>query len=290
MRSPVISPSLSSATFTIGGTSSATQAGDYTATATACGTFIGSDNALSWNSAKAPATVILGNLATTFDSTPKTVTATTSPVGKSATITYAGSSTAPTLPGNYAVVATVTDPNYAGSTSGTLVITDNGPVVTAHSSSRNVLAPGDDLTLSVTVAATGTPTYQWYHDGRAINGATGGTYSINDATYAAAGAYWVTITNAAGSARSAPFFVLVAPMVTQARVWGGSFYGVNMEPPAGMNDLVAISACGNDFVLALRRNGTVTGWGSNLNGRLSIPANLTPMSSRSRAAGTLPWR
>ena len=73
--------------------------------------------------AKAPATVILGNLTRMFDGQPKPVTATTSPPGKDVIVTYAGSSTAPSAVGSYAVVATIDDFNYQGSTTGTLVIT-----------------------------------------------------------------------------------------------------------------------------------------------------------------------
>ena len=68
------------------------------------------------------ATVILSNLAATYDGTPKVVMATTTPPGLSVAITYNGSPTAPTAVGNYTVLATVIDPNYQGSATGTLVI------------------------------------------------------------------------------------------------------------------------------------------------------------------------
>jgi hypothetical protein len=50
------------------------------------------------------------------------VKATTSPVGLTVTITYNGSPTVPTLPGAYTVVATIVDPNYAGSQTATLAV------------------------------------------------------------------------------------------------------------------------------------------------------------------------
>jgi hypothetical protein len=71
---------------------------------------------------KNAATVTLGNLVVTYDGTPKPATATTNPSGLAVTITYNGSSTPPTLPGSYTVVASVNDPNYVGSATGTLVI------------------------------------------------------------------------------------------------------------------------------------------------------------------------
>ena len=70
----------------------------------------------------AAATVILGNLSPTYDGNPKPVSVTTTPSGLSYSLTYAGSPSAPTNAGTYAVVATITDPNYTGSASGSLVI------------------------------------------------------------------------------------------------------------------------------------------------------------------------
>jgi hypothetical protein len=71
---------------------------------------------------KATAMVTLGNLAANFDATPKSATATTDPAGLNVAFTYNGSTTAPTSAGSYAVVATVNDPDYQGTASGTLVI------------------------------------------------------------------------------------------------------------------------------------------------------------------------
>lgn len=79
---------------------------------------------------KATATLSLSNTIYTYDGTPKTVTVTTSPVGLTVvSVTYNGSGTAPTNAGNYAVVATLTNANYQGSTSGTLTIIKATPVI-----------------------------------------------------------------------------------------------------------------------------------------------------------------
>jgi len=72
--------------------------------------------------AKATAWVILSNLSHTYDGTPKSATATTTPSGLTVTITYGGSTTAPTNAGSYAIVATITNANYQGTASSTLVI------------------------------------------------------------------------------------------------------------------------------------------------------------------------
>jgi hypothetical protein len=72
---------------------------------------------------KAEATIALAGLAAMYDGAPHAVVATTSPAGLEVDVTYNGSAAPPIAPGSYAVVATVNDPNYFGSATGTLLIT-----------------------------------------------------------------------------------------------------------------------------------------------------------------------
>lgn len=71
---------------------------------------------------KANASILLEDLSPFADGTPKTPTATTTPAGLAVSFTFNGSSTAPTHAGSYAVVATINDSNYQGSTSTTMLI------------------------------------------------------------------------------------------------------------------------------------------------------------------------
>ena len=71
----------------------------------------------------ASATIALAGLVQPYDGTPRSVTVTTTPPGVTYAVTYNGNTTAPTNPGTYAVAVTITDPNYTGSASGSLVIT-----------------------------------------------------------------------------------------------------------------------------------------------------------------------
>ena len=72
---------------------------------------------------KKTATVDLSNLNQVYDGSAKSVGAsTTNPAGLNANVTYDGSTTAPTNAGSYAVVANVSDNNYQGTATGTLVI------------------------------------------------------------------------------------------------------------------------------------------------------------------------
>jgi len=71
---------------------------------------------------RAPATVSLTHLSQTYDGSPKPVTATTLPAGLSVTLLYDGSPTPPIFAGSYSVTATITDSDYQGSATETLLI------------------------------------------------------------------------------------------------------------------------------------------------------------------------
>ena len=86
---------------------------------------------------KASVTVSLGNLTQIYDGAPKPATATTNPSGISLALAYSGingtvygpSATAPTGAGSYSVAATISDPNYSGSGSGTLLVNKATPSI-----------------------------------------------------------------------------------------------------------------------------------------------------------------
>ena len=72
------------------------------------------------------------------------------------TFTYNGSSTLPTAAGSYTVVATIDDPNYAGTATGTLVIAQASQSITFSplSSPITYTAP---IPLTATGGASGNP-------------------------------------------------------------------------------------------------------------------------------------
>jgi hypothetical protein len=107
---------------------------------------------------KRTATVTLGNLTQTYTGSPLSATATTVPGGLAVTFSYNGSGTPPTAGGSYAVVATVTDADYAGSATGTMTIAPLTPSVSLSSSSNPAVAEiGVVFTASVR-SSVGTPT------------------------------------------------------------------------------------------------------------------------------------
>jgi hypothetical protein len=80
--------------------------------------------------------VTLGSLTPTYTGSALAATATTNPTGLTVTFTYNGSSTVPTAAGSYTVVGTITDANYQGSNTGTLVIGKATLTISANNASR----------------------------------------------------------------------------------------------------------------------------------------------------------
>ena len=91
----------------------------------------------------AAASITLGNLTQTYDGAEKSVTVTTDPIGRSHSVTYNDSPTKPTEAGTYAVVATITDPNYQGGAAASLVIE---PGITTWSSWQGEFFSGIEQT------------------------------------------------------------------------------------------------------------------------------------------------
>ncbi len=113
--------SLAGTTLTITGagtvvvTASQAASADYTAAADV-------PRSITVGKATATVTLVAASLSATYDGTPKAAAVTTAPAGLTVNVTYAGSATAPTSAGTYAVVATVSDANHQGSASGSLSI------------------------------------------------------------------------------------------------------------------------------------------------------------------------
>lgn len=147
--------------------------GTISGTPGAAGTFnvlIGATNlagtgtaSLALTIAPAPATVTLTGssngqpIRVAYDGAAKTPSITTTPAGVPVTFTFNGSSTPPSLPGTYAVTASVSDPNYTGSTQGTLVITTTALV--RHAPTLNAGLDGSLQLLSAEDFALGSAAY-----------------------------------------------------------------------------------------------------------------------------------
>ncbi|MGA9667566.1 MAG: MBG domain-containing protein, partial [Terracidiphilus sp.] len=188
-------PSGLTVTYTYNGSSTApTAAGSYAVVATINDpNYMGSTTGtLVVSKAAATVTLTPSSLSQTYTGSPLSVTSTTNPVGLTVTYTYNGSSTAPTAAGSYAVVATINDLNYTGSTMGTLVIAKAAlavPVVVVTSNANPVMAQ-TAVTLTATISSTsGQPTGTVnFLDGGAVVGegtVSGGATTLTTSTLAA---------------------------------------------------------------------------------------------------------
>lgn len=154
--------------------------------------------------APAPATVALGNLSQIYDGSPKAATAVTAPAGLPVAISYAGQATAPVDAGTYPITAVVTDPNYAGSASGTLTIGKASASIALgdltqsyDGTAKTATATADPAGLAVTLSYDGTATPPILPGAHAVSA------TIDDANHAgtATGTLLVTIS---ALARHAP--------------------------------------------------------------------------------------
>jgi hypothetical protein len=105
---------------------------------------------------KATATVTISSTNQTYNGSARPVSISTTPSGLSNTVTYNGSSSAPTNAGSYPVLATITDSNYEGSTSATLTIAKaSSTILTAPTA--GTITFGQTLANSSLTGGTSTP-------------------------------------------------------------------------------------------------------------------------------------
>lgn len=195
------------------------------------------------------------------------------------------------------------------------------PVVLAQPTWR-VANAGVPLRIAPAVAGSAPLRFQWSREGVELPDQTNAVLVLESPTEADAGRYTLAMSNALGTAASAPVQLVVRPGrgpgavvawgapvppadfgVMQDFQFGQNFaFGVRpdgsvkawldtslaspalVRPPAGLSNAVAV-ACGSAFALALRDDGTVTAWGSPDGGVLDIPAGLDHVVAI--AAGTM---
>jgi sugar lactone lactonase YvrE len=126
-----------------------------------------------------PATVTLANLEAAYDGNPHSPTATTVPAGLNVTLTYNGSTTAPSAVGRYSVVGTVVDPIYAGTGMGTMEIYSTGLATTTWIVNQDSTVSHLSSAGAVT-ATVGTPSGTSTYGAIAID-STGNAWSVTNA-------------------------------------------------------------------------------------------------------------
>ena len=188
--------------------------------------------AFSTTASKGTATITLDSLTQIYDGTARNVKVTTAPAGlTTVNVTYNGLATAPTAAGTYAVVATLDNPSWQGTTSGTLTV-----------------GKGTQPALTVTGSNAGT-----YNS--TVQLATGGGGGIGGVTFAAGTSAACTVTAAGlvsiisgigdcaiiatkagdpnyGPATSTPFVITVSKARTVITISNLSFSYDNTTKPA----------------------------------------------------------
>ena len=227
--------------------------------------------------AKAAATVTLTNLNQFYDALPKPVTVTTNPAGLAVVITYDGSSVPPTNVGSYTVTASVNDPNYEGSSTGTLVIVLLAPSIVTHPANVSALMGG---TATFSVVAGGSPvlTYQWSKDNNVIAGATGSTLTINNVQATNLGSYAVVVTNGAGNVTStaATLSIAASAIIRHAPVLNSALVSGSLRQLLGENvTLNGSSSVSGDLLVPGTPNVVLNG-SPNYGGTLAGSGNAGP--------------
>ena len=268
-QGPTITPNPAGATYSLGGTPSATAAGSYSVSVTANGNYTGTSGAVGYTINKATASVTLSNLTKTYNGSPQGATVTTGPGGLSVSVTYNGSSTVPTNAGSYSVVATVTDPNYTGSASGTLTI---NPEPVTFSITPSFPYNGSSQSPTITPSVGGAT----YSVSGTTSATAAGSYSVTAAAY---GNYTGTTTGTWTINASSASFSISPTSFT----YNGSSQGPTITPsPAG----VTFGTAGTPAATAAGSY-TVT---ATANGSYSGTSGATPWTiSKATPAGTLTW-
>ncbi len=209
--------------------------------------------------AQAPATITLNSasLSAVFDGTAHAVTGTTAPAGLSFAITYNGQTNSPpTNAGSYTVIATITDPTFTGSTTGTLVIAPEAQTITFTTAASYVPQVGVPFTVSATATGGGTVRFAIASGNATATGTNNATITIADTSPVAIRATQAgdANNNPATTAPVPPSTLATDLVVTAASptvltsTYTQNFDGIGIALPAGWHVFTgaAASALGTD--------------------------------------------
>ncbi len=133
---------------------------------------------------RAEVSISLTGLHQTYDGTPRTVTATTSPAGLPVKLLYDGAEAAPLVPGSYGITAIVDEPGYTGLANATLVVAKAPAVIVLNNLTTTYHGAAQSPSVSTTPAGL---TVNLSYNGSSAPPVNAGTYAVvatvNDALY-----------------------------------------------------------------------------------------------------------
>ncbi|MEI9963211.1 MAG: immunoglobulin domain-containing protein [Limisphaerales bacterium] len=138
----------------------------------------------------------------------------------------------------------------------TISVAASAPYILIEPTNRTALYGGSAI---CSVAARGTAPlfYQWRWNGQDILGATNTSLALTSLRPENSGFYSVIVSNNIGQTASAKAYLSVA----QIALWSSSQLRAGLtNPPPGLTNVIAISA-GQNYLMALKANGTVAAWG-----------------------------
>jgi hypothetical protein len=175
-------------------------AGNYAVVTTVCNANYTGSTIGTLVVAQASASVALANLNQIYTGTPRTVTATTVPAGLGVSVTYNGNSGPPTNTGSYLVIGTVTNANYFGIATNTLIVANANATVTLSGLSATFTGNAQPVTATTSPPGLATTTS---YNGLLAAPTNAGSYAvlstINDPNYTGSAAGTLVINPAAAS-------------------------------------------------------------------------------------------
>ncbi|MEY4386343.1 MAG: hypothetical protein RLY20_1626 [Verrucomicrobiota bacterium] len=150
-----------------------------------------------------------------------------------------------------------------------LNVLNSKPLITAQPTSRGTY-PGNNTTFLVAIDGSKPMTCQWYHDGVPLFGANATNLVLNNLVPTDAGVYSVLVSNAIGTTLSSN----ASLVFLNVKTWGQTNNFNLGSVPIDLTNAVAV-AVGNSHSVALKSNGRVVAWGSNLNSQTNVPAGAT---------------
>ena len=171
----------------------------------------------------------------------------------------------------------------------------NNYITISAAPSTQSAAVGSSLTLGVTASGPGILSYQWLKNGVAIGGATGSTYTLNNAQVADSGSYSVRVTSSTGATATSSAAVITVSLVVATP---GHLTNLSVRTGAGTGDStllvgVVIGGAGTSGTkpLLIRAVGpTLTGYGvtgalANPNLDFLLQGTTTPIASNDNWGG-----